>query len=396
MKVLLLCTKVPVPANDGGSLAILAFARILKIAGLDVTILAANTPKHYQKDIPPDFNGILIKAFPINTDVKWYNAIVNLLFCSLPFNVTRFKNRQFAAMLAKMLQNDAFDIIQLEGPHMGIYLPVIKKNSKAKVVLRAHNVEHVLWREITNGTKPILKRLYLQNMVHRLQNFEIELISKVDGVVAISESDSSIIRKISHPKFVEVIPFGVDISDYNKNKLPQENSIFFIGALDWIPNQEGLIWFLDSVWPLLRLKLPHVTFHVAGRNVTLNLKTRMAAQNVYFYGEVPNAVVFMEQFQIQIVPLFSGSGVRVKIVEGMAMGKAIVTTSKGAEGINAEDGTHLLIADTPEAFVNSISELMNDRSKLNFLEENARVFISKEFDNLALSKKVENFYQRLA
>ena len=171
--------------------------------------------------------------------------------------------------------------------------------------------------------------------------------------------------------------------------------MFFIGALDWLPNQKGLIWFLEQVWPKLKNDWPEVHFHVAGRNAPVWLAERLQSQNINFCGEIDDAGDFLSKFQVQIVPLFSGSGIRIKILEGMAMGKAIVATSKAVEGIGITPGKELMIADDADAFMLAIKDLLTHKNKRNSIGAEARAFISKEFDNLALANKVGSFYRSL-
>lgn len=395
MNVLHLCTKVPFPAKDGGALAIMSFARLLRMEGHTVTILAANTSKHFQVDVPSETEGISVYAVKVPAPVSLPGIIYNLLFSKAPYNVTRFRDNDFAEELIGLISKNNYDIIQLEGSHMGIYLPEIRKFSNAKVVLRAHNIEHLLWENIKNETSSLFKRYYLSILTARLRNFEIELMSDVDAVVAISESDLKTILKFAKPLQCVAIPFGIDLARYPQPEEGKENSLFFIGALDWIPNQKGLIWFLDNVWPKLRNDCSEVHLHVAGRNAPAWIVDRLKKQKITFYGEIANATKFLSEFQIQIVPLFSGSGIRIKILEGMAMGKAIVATSKAAEGIEITPGKELMIADEVESFVQKIKDLLTDKHKRISIGTEARAFISKEFDNLALANKVGSFYRKL-
>lgn len=395
MNVLQLCTKVPFPAKDGGALAIMSFARLLTMEGHSVTILAANTSKHFQLHVPSEAEGVLIKSVNISAAVSLLGLIYNLLFSKAPYNVTRFRNNGFAKELIRLLSKDNYDIVQLEGAHMGVYLPEIRKYTKAKVVLRAHNIEHLLWENIKKETSSLLRRYYLSILTSRFRNFEMELLSKVDAVIAISENDLQTILKLSTPLHYVAIPFGIDPAHYPQQEEGVDNSLFFIGALDWIPNQQGLIWFLEKVWPELKTSYPEISFHVAGRNAPLWLIDRLETQKIEFHGEIDDAVKFLSKYQIQVVPLFSGSGIRIKILEGMAMGKAIVATSKAIEGIGITRDKELMIADDAGAFVLKIKYLLSDKHKRISIGAEARAFISKEFDNLALANKVGSFYRKL-
>ncbi|HEX3007149.1 MAG TPA: glycosyltransferase family 4 protein, partial [Bacteroidales bacterium] len=276
-----------------------------------------------------------------------------------------------------------------------VYLPLIRKYSKAKVTLRAHNVEHKLWQDIEAEQKIFIVKHYVKLLAQRYKRFEKQIISSVDGVVAITRHDLEQLSCLEPMRNKTVIPFVLDMEKYTPSSVSLQDSVFFIGALDWIPNQKGLKWFLDYVWPELGKGFPSLSFHVAGRNAPDWIKKRCTKENITFHGEVADSVAFMNRFGIMIVPVFSGSGIRIKIMEAMALKKAMITTSKGAEGLNITPGQEMLIADSAETFKDQIAEILNNKAKQNSLGEAARAFISKEFDNLAISKRVEEFFYSL-
>ncbi|MGE5425268.1 MAG: glycosyltransferase family 4 protein, partial [Syntrophothermus sp.] len=169
-------------------------------------------------------------------------------------------------------------------------------------------------------------------------------------------------------------------------------SLFSIGAMDWMPNSEGIRWFLDEVWPLIHEKFPDLPYYIAGRHMP-DWLTRCRRANVKVVGEVECARDFMHSKAIMIVPLLSGSGIRIKIIEGMAAGKCIVSTSIGAEGIHYEDGKNIKIADSPEAFADAVSVLMDKESCLKMGRE-ARKLIENEYRSDQIIAKLTSFYQK--
>jgi glycosyltransferase involved in cell wall biosynthesis len=367
----------------------------MKQRSIQSTILAANTPKH-KISVPESISEeIRIKAVPVNTRLNPFALIWNLLLSRIPYNVSRFRSCKFGRTLKALIVGNEFDIIQLEGLHMAVYLPLIRKYSKAKVTLRAHNVEHRLWQDIETEQKIFIVKYYVKLLAQRYKRFEKQIISSVDGVVAITRHDLEQLACLGPMRDKTVIPFILDAEKYTPSSVSIQNSVFFIGALDWIPNQKGIKWFLEYVWPELRKNFPSLSFHVAGRNAPDWLKTKCAKENINFHGEVADSVAFMNRFEIMIVPVFSGSGIRIKIMEAMALKKAIITTSKGAEGLNITPGQEMLIADSAETFKDQIAEILNNKAKQNSLGAAARAFISKEFDNLAISKRVEEFFYSL-
>jgi glycosyltransferase involved in cell wall biosynthesis len=358
-----------------------------------ITVLAANTPKHKTAD-PTSMDGVTICPADVNTTLNPAAMILNLMFSSLPYQVSRFRSNLFKNKLKELLSRENYDLIQLEGPHLGIYLPLIRKYSHARVVLRAHNAEHLLWNEIARDSGSWLKKAYLKKMAQRFRKFETWLVSQADGIIPITENDCRHLILHDHLKKYCVIPFSISADDYKPQPPSFPDSLCYIGALDWIPNQKGLLWFLEEVWPAIHANHQEVTFHVAGRNAPRWLKSRFSAENVYFYGETDNASDFMNRYQVMVIPVFSGSGVRIKILEAMALKKPIITTSKGAEGLNTT-GKELIIADGSETFLAAIVDLLKNKIRQESLGEAGRAFISKEFDKLALANKAEEFYRTL-
>ena len=172
------------------------------------------------------------------------------------------------------------------------------------------------------------------------------------------------------------------------------NSICFIGALDWRPNKEGLDWFITNVWPSLSKAQPDLKFHIAGRNTPPELMN-LNVKNIVIHGEVPNAVDFINAHNVMIVPLFSGSGMRVKILEGMALKKTIVTTALGMEGIDATHGKELLVADQPDAFKDAVILALQDQHLRESIGQSAQEFVSQYYDHTTIASKLIEKYSQL-
>ena len=190
------------------------------------------------------------------------------------------------------------------------------------------------------------------------------------------------------------IPFGVDISKYTPGKSKYPNSLFYIGALDWLPNVQGIDWFLKNVWANILAKFPDTQFHIGGRNMPDSLRNGNYP-NVVFHGEVENAKAFIEDYDIMLVPLLAGSGVRIKIIEGMAMGKPIVTTSVGIEGIECRLGQDVLVADESKQFAEAVCRCLGDTIFKGDLGKHARMFIEKNGSIDQATAKLVGFYNEM-
>lgn len=397
MKILLLCNKSPWPKQEGGPIAMYAMISGLIHAGHSVKVLAANTNK-YKVDpdtIPADFKeNTGIEFVDIDLSLSVWGAVYNFL-TGKSYHVSRFHTKAFAQKITEVLQKELFDIVQLETLQMATYLDVIRKHSKAPVVLRAHNIEHKIWQRIAENCPNPFKRIYINHLYSTLRRFEIGILNKMDGIVAITPVDARNFDRLSHSTNIISIPFGINLETLPANLVqPPEPSLFHIGTMNWFPNEESIQWLVSEVWPQVAQRLPEIELHLAGRYMPYWLK-KLSVPRITIDGEVPDVWEYMQRFSIMVVPLFSGSGIRIKIVEAMAAGKAIITTAIGAEGINYENGQHLIIAKDAKSFTDAVVKVCNDKQLRDSLGINARQLIAKEHDNNKLMQKLTAFYSEL-
>jgi glycosyltransferase involved in cell wall biosynthesis len=397
MKILQLCKKFPYPLKDGEAIAVTYLSRALHELGCEVSLLAMNTSKHYvdTDNLPRQFNHYkkIFTSF-VDNRVKPFDAFVNL-FSEESYNISRFVTDGYKKQLINLLEREDYDVIQLETLYLAPYIPIIRQYSTAKIVMRSHNIEHEIWERLSaNATNP-LKKWYLTHLTKKLKRFELEQLSKYDAMLAITQRDLSFSQELGYDKPAVVVPIGLDISYYTADNSCYRRplKLSFIGSLDWQPNIEGLVWFLDNVWEEISAALPEVEFHIAGRNTPDWLKN-LKKKNVFVHGEVPDAQEFINKFPLMVVPLLSGGGMRAKILEGMALGKVILSTSIGLEGIDADHEEHVLVADTPAEFVTALIEYQ-DLDKLLAIGQRAQVFTAKNYDNYEIAKKVLTFYKQL-
>jgi glycosyltransferase involved in cell wall biosynthesis len=397
MKILMLCNKSPWPKREGGPIAMHAMISGLLQAGHNVKVLAANTNKYTvdPETIPCDFKErTQIEFVNIDLSLSFSGALYNFL-AGKSYHITRFHTRAFAQKITEVLQKETYDIIQLETLQMATYLDIIRKYSKAPVILRAHNIEHKIWQRIADNCSNPFKRIYLTHLYRALKRFEIGILNKMDGIVAITPVDARNFDRLSHSTNIISIPFGINLETLSEDPIqPEEASLFHIGTMNWFPNEESIKWLITEVWPMVLKRLPDIELHLAGRYMP-DWLLKLSAPQVTVEGEVPDVWEYMQRFSIMVVPLFSGSGIRIKIVEAMAAGKAIITTAIGAEGINYENGQHLVIAKDARSFTEAIVKLCNDKALRDSLGKNARMLIAKEHDNNKLMQKLTDFYTEL-
>ena len=396
MKVLQLCIKPPYPPVDGGALAMNSITQGLLDQDCEVRVLSVCSDKHpvdRQRMTDEYRERTHFEAVYVDLRLHPLDAAVALL-CGESYHVKRFESDEFEQRLADILRSETFDIIHVESIFLTPYLPVIRRLSQAPVVLRAHNVEHQIWQRTAAQTSNPLKRWYLKQLALTLRTYELEHINDYDGVVCITRPDAQYFQANGCRRPVTDIPFGIASPELADNVGVEENTLFHIGSMDWMPNEESIRWFLREVWPMLHRELPQVRLYLAGRKMPRDLM-ELQTDGVTVVGEVPDANYFIASKQINIVPLLSGSGIRVKIIEAMSIGKPVVTTTIGAQGIDYTDGENLLIADTPSDFVRQINRCVNDKDFCQRIGQNAFNLIATHYDNDALAQRLLAFYQRL-
>ena len=396
MKILQLCKKFPFPVKDGEAIAINHLAKAMDRMGCEVTLLCMNTPKHYfrKEDLPTAYDHYQsIHVVDVDTSIKPWDAFKNL-FTDASYHIERFVSTEFSDRLAKLLKQNDFDIVQLETLYLSPYIHTIRQHSKAMVSLRAHNVEHEIWERITSNTNFFPKKWYLQHLTKKLKAFEVNIVNQCDVLVPITTRDLQLFESYGFNKNSVVVPIGLDKKDYQPNfdSYVEDLSISFIGSLDWMPNLEGLKWFMEEVWDKVQTKFPDLELHIAGRN-TPDWMKEMNQPNIKVHGEVPDAEAFINDHSIMVVPLLSGSGMRAKILEGMALGKVVITTSIGLEGIDAKHKKEVLIADTAEEFLDCIKFCYESNGALKAMGENALEFLSNTYDNMTIAKSLVEVYQ---
>ena len=395
MKILILSPKVPYPPKDGGAIATLGLARGLAQLGAEITILCLNTSKHFSDTsvIPEKISSLMniIEVFH-DTEIRFTKALYNLIFSQEPYNGTRFISSRFESKLTEILKENKYDIVQIEGPYMGYYIPIIRKYSKARIAIRAHNVEHQIWARKSANEPNIVTSQYLAMLSKRIKKHESKILNSADLLVAISEKDQKLLLKLNPGIRSIVIPAGVDSDNYPESQDPEYPSLFFIGSLDWMPNQEGLIWFLENVWPEVQ-KSSLVKFHIAGRNAPGWMEKKIRTKDVIFHGEIEDAHEFMNKYAIMISPIFSGSGIRIKILEAMMMGKVVISTRMGSEGISYTHGENILLADDPSTFAKFIIDYSTNRKKYDRIAKSSRNFILENFNNKNFCISLKEFYR---
>ena len=394
MKILQICHKPPLPAFDGGCKAMHALTEGFLANAISVKILTIATQKHpYQPELFPTayLEQTNIEHAFIDTAIKKKNALANL-FIGKSYNISRFYNKNFEELITATLQKEKFDIILLESLYTTPYIAAIRKSSNAKIIYRSHNIEFEIWQRTSNQENNTIKKKYLHFLAKRLKKYEQSILNLVDGIAAITKKDEEQLVALGCKKPITTVPFGINLHDYQLKEIPQEKKLFHIGSMDWMPNQEAIKWFLNEVWSTIIAKEPTATFHLAGKNMPEDIiKLATSTKGVVNEGEVENANDFISNNNIMVVPLFSGSGMRIKIIEAMALGKLVIGTSVAFEGIAVQHNKNGIIANTANEFKAAILMSLKHPEVVNSLGQKARKTIEEQYNNTVIVKQLINF-----
>lgn len=357
--VLVIGNRVPVPAKDGGAIATLRLLKELTYAGYQVDFLTLNTDKHHASDAQIKEGLSFLRnvyTIPINTRVSAFNALYNLLFEKRSYILKRFESEALNNQALKLLNENTYAWVHIESLFSATVIPAIQKQFSIPIVVRTHNREAEIWMNNADETQHVLKKFYFSNLAKRLAKEELHLLGQAKALLHISTEDQTYFATLL--KHVEHFYLPFTLPDIPQNAYDgKSGAIGFIGSMEWVPNQEGLNWFLLEAWPLIRKQFPEIKMKIAGKGLDKSEAVLQDIQGVEWLGEVENAAAFMLGIQALIVPLFSGSGIRIKTLEAMSLGVPVISTSKGAKGIEDKEQSGLLIADTAEEFVRQVLQV---------------------------------------
>jgi polysaccharide biosynthesis protein PslH len=325
---------------------------------------------------------------------------------SLPDMAHRLESMAFATEL-EALEPRGFDIVQIEGIELARYGLLLRERygrEAPALVFDDHNAEYVLQRRAfeTDIRRPRRWHVAAYSFVQwqRLRRFERTICRQADGVIAASEADAAALRALCPGVDPLVAPNGVDVLRYHPDlpdTLPLAHpAVVFTGKMDYRPNVDAMLWFGRAIWPRIHAERPDATLYIVGKSPHPRLETLRETAGIVITGYVPDILPYFGGADVYVVPMRIGGGTRLKILEAMSAGLALVTTTLGIEGIQAVAGEHALIADEPAAFSTAILELLDDKKRRRSLGTAARGLALNEYDWRCIVPRLEPMYTRIA
>jgi glycosyltransferase involved in cell wall biosynthesis len=279
-------------------------------------------------------------------------------YSSSPYAISRFASPIVRRHLGRLFVERQFDVAVCDFLDAAVNFP---ETISVPRILFQHNVETEIWRrKADNETNPAKRFLYKTEFA-RMRDYECKMLTRFDRVIAVSEHDRTLMSRWVDPSRITVVPTGVDLDTYHPEKatIPSQPLVLFVGAMDWEPNIDAVQYFRTAIWPSVAARVRQAGFRVVGRNPDRRVQ-KLASASVEITGSVPSVVEHLREAAVVVVPLRIGGGTRLKIYEAMAMGKAVVSTTVGAEGLDVRPGADIVLADNPADFAQAIVEMLED------------------------------------
>jgi len=395
VKVLVIDEEFPFPPNSGKRIR--SFSLLKRLAqNHNLTYLAYGDPdsESYQQLKVNNMNPVAVDhKVPPKSGIGFYFRLFLNLFSKYPYIVDSHYSDKFAAKLDELLSEARPELIICEWTPYAIFVKDLKR---VKKIIATHNVEARIWQRYYENEQNIIKKWYIKKQWIKLSIFERDSFHWVDGATAVSEIDADEIHSFNHKLMVKAVDNGVDLEYFTPAKdEPNPQRVVFVGTMDWRPNQDATLYFVENIFPLLKKKAPAVEVFFVGRNAPEQLTALNKIDGITVTGSGEDVRPYIDEASVYIVPLRIGGGTRLKILDAMAMKKAIVSTTVGAEGLEVTDGENIILADTPEDFANKICTIMEDGELRHRLGENGRKLVEEKYGWDSIGRKLDDFIKEV-
>ncbi len=402
MRILWLMTLLPWPPDTGGKQDTFFMLREFSLMGHEITsgiVFHDETPPA----VPGEFSSLVkethfLPGNPATLHVQLFKSITD----TVPFKFRKYYSEQAVRQLSDILADGQFDVVLLDHLHLapllldtrsivdweGIGFPL--------KVLRTQNVESTIVIKYAQRTTNAMVAAFGKKEAHKMKEYESNVLSEFDLVAAISPVDVATYGKMCKRRAnIVSITAGVDIEHLEPSGAPpQAGEVVFVGSFDWQPNVDGAIWLINKVWPRVLEKYPDAHLSLVGRNPREPVK-ELASETVEVTGQVESVEEYVSRATCSVVPLWIGSGMRLKILEAFALGRPVVSTSLGAEGIEVIDGEHIIIRDDADQFADAVVKLLTDEQKCDELSRNARALAEKNYSWPNVAGKFSEVIEKL-
>ncbi len=397
MKILFLAPRLPLPADTGGKIrTINILKQLTKFARVHLACFSfeADDGAWSQKLTSAGIPVSLVKL----KEPKFNEKLTGVLFDQIPYTMAKYLSGSMRELLQKLATAEKFDAVHVDHLHMAHYREIF---SGTPCVLDEHNVEYLITQRCAEVEKnPIKKKVYA-DQARKLKEFEAGKVQGFDRCLAVSEDDKKVLETISGGNVrCAVVPNGVDTDFFRASVIGEsgskEDCVVFTGSMDWWPNDDAVVYFAREILPLIWKDNSGMKFFIVGKSPTAAVKELAVRENrIIVTGRVDDVRPLMDKAKVFVVPIRVGGGTRLKILEAMSMGKPVVSTTLGAEGIASTDGHDIIIADEPAGFAAAVVALFANDERRDQIGQEARKLVCERYDWHFVGKKLESTYREL-
>ena len=336
-----------------------------------------------------------VEFFPLWVKESKMNKYVGLLmglFSTRPFSVHAHRSRSFQAKIVQLLEKEKIDLIHYDTISLSQF---VHADGNIPKVLTHHNIESKLMERRAKVEKNLFAKIYLSLQTQRLRNYERGESPKFAANIVMSDTDGEELKKIAGHIELAVAPNGVDTEYFTPTQGNETLSLVYTGGMNMFANKDAVLYFLNEIWPAIKAKEPNVEFYAIGQDPPPELvQISQTDRQVIVTGYVDDIRPFVAKASVYVVPLRVGGGTRLKILDAMAMGKAIVSTSIGCEGLSVEDGTNILMEDDPILLAAKTVDLLRNLEKRKKLGKAARMLVESEYAWPVIGETLQRVYER--
>ncbi len=387
MRLLMLTPTLPYPPHQGGAIRNYGILHGLHTAGHKVSLLSFHSGNPSVETTPLFELCQRVETVPFPRR-STYRRLRDLLLSAQPDLTQRLRSEAFSQRLCTLLDETPFDLVQFEGLEMARFLPIVRQyQPNARLCYDAHNAEYALQQAISDVDKTTLRNfplaLYSQIQSRRIAHFEHLTCQRVDLVVTVSGEDAAALQAFRPDGCVKTVPNGIFVNDYEHGSEQLDlgtNVITFTGKMDYRPNVDAMLWFSSAIFPEVRRSVTDAQLYIVGQKPHTRLEALRDNPQIQLTGWVPDIRPFLYAADVYIAPLRMGSGTRLKILEAMAAGRAVVATSVGAAGLPEEVRQAMLIADSEAQITEAIVQLLQNPGQRTTLGAAARQAVSQRYD----------------
>jgi polysaccharide biosynthesis protein PslH len=403
LKILNLLPRIPTPTVDGGAIAVYNNLVHLKRQGMDVVVAAFESNRHPQD---PEQTRREFPLYTVPANFREYDPVSAFknLFDARPYNLAlRFDRDTFRDLLRTVKRDHpGFDIVQCDWVYMAPYVALVKELwPDAKLVLRQHNAEYIIFGRMAEHESKLHNRMFMNLQTSKMKRYEARALTWFDHVIALTDVDRKLFEEMipsgssNRPGF-STLPVGVDLDTFRRDpNTPRKKQFLILGSMGWAPYVQALLWFLHQVWMDVHEALPEYKLIIAGGGAPDEITRFHGHYNIEVIGFVSEVVPLLHESAAMIVPLKSGSGMRIKIIEAMAAELPIITTSVGCEGIPILHQQDCIIGNTVDELHQAIIDFARLEDQGNRLASNALRIASEQFSWDSISRNTVELYRNI-